>query len=116
MEKFICTSNIPGIFDVHAYVYDKAGNVGYSKKEVRFIETGVDVPLVAFIDSPEDHSKINGPVEITGTVKSEKLARYKLEYSIKGANNFIEFARGSESVENGVLGTIDTDDDEKWIL
>ena len=46
-------------------------------------------------------------MEITGTVKSEKLARYKLEYSIKGANNFIEFARGSESVENGVLGTID---------
>ena len=35
------------------------------------------------------------------------LLMYKLEYSVKGENNYIEISRGTESVKDGVLGIID---------
>ena len=101
------TSDSPGVFKILAYAYDEAGNEGYSSKEIRFIEEGDTTPPVVEFISPEPDTKLTMPTEIIGTASDENLTMYKLEYSIKGENNYIEISRGTKSVENDVLGVID---------
>ena len=57
--------------------------------------------------APVENSKLYMPAEIIGTAYDENLMIYKLEYSLKGENQFIEFARGTSSVNDDVLGILD---------
>ncbi|MCK5149759.1 S8 family serine peptidase [Candidatus Pacearchaeota archaeon] len=60
-----------------------------------------------------------GDIEIIGSVLGENLQYYKLEYaSIMNLDSWIEFYRGYNSVENDIIGNLDTTlvDDGKYIL
>ncbi len=105
--KATLTSQTAGVFTVTGTASDIAGNEGQVNKELIFLSPGdTQMPTVS-ISSPADNSKITEPVNITGTANDANLIRYKLEYSIKGKNEFIIFHSGTSSVISGILGRLD---------
>ncbi len=105
--KAVYTSNVPGVFTAVAEASDEAGNRGRVSKEFKFLSGVNSAPPAVSINTPEDNSKIFSPTNIIGTASDSDLVRYKLEYSIKGQNEFIVFASGTSSVTNGILGNLD---------
>lgn len=102
------TSSVPGIFTAEGLVYDAAGNEGSATKEFRFLATGDTIKPTVDITSPVDFAKISVPTDIIGTAFDEtKLARYVLEYSEKGKNEFTTFASSDLPVTDGILGQLD---------
>ncbi|NLD49415.1 MAG: RHS repeat-associated core domain-containing protein, partial [Clostridiaceae bacterium] len=97
-----------GIFEVVAKATDTAGNEGYALRELLVKNPGDTTPPQASVTSPESNTKISAPVDITGTAFDENLAKYVLEYSEKGKNQYIKFAEGTSNVKDGVLGKLDT--------
>lgn len=77
---------------------------GVTSNEVYF---SMRESLQAAITTPETDTEITAPVDIIGTAWDEFLDYYVLEYAPVGTNNFTEFARGTDVVEEGVLGTFD---------
>ncbi len=101
------TSNVPGIFTVIGTAMDDAGNQGQASREIKFVSGSATAPPTVNITSPNENSEISSPTDLLGTVNDTDLIRYKLEYSIKGRNEFIPFAQGTSTVINGVLGKLD---------
>ncbi|HPD00879.1 MAG TPA: DUF6531 domain-containing protein, partial [Acetivibrio sp.] len=96
-----------GMFEINVVAVDAQGNEGYVKKDL-FVKGKSDnkYPEVS-IEGPVQDSKVTSAVDIIGTVYDENLVKYVLEYSEKGKNQYIKFAEGNTSVNNGVLGRLD---------
>ena len=60
------------------------------------------------IIGPEDRSSVTTPTEIIGTVTADGFIYYVLEYACVGDDAYTEIAKGTEPVEDGVLGIFDT--------
>ena len=86
---------------------DAAGNVGETSVPLDVADrTDVDHPVVN-ITSPAYGEQITGPVDVTGTVTDDSLVFYSLSYTPLAGGEFVEVARGSSPVTDGVLGTFD---------
>ena len=96
------------ILTIEASATDAEGNSGSVSREVRVLVPGDTTDPTAEISSPEILTKIYTPTEISGTAADDNLLRYTLEYSPKDQNAWTTFAEGTESVNDGVLGTLDT--------
>ena len=85
---------------------DAAGNTGSATASVTVLDpTDVDAPVVA-IAAPVEDAVITAPVNVVGTASDSTLTFYKLEVCpVSGACT--EFARGTSSVVNDVLGRFD---------
>ncbi len=97
-----------GMFEVVAKAYDVYGNEGYASSELLVKDAGDTTPPEGSIKSPEDNSKMFSPIDIIGTAYDEKLAKYVLEYSEKGKNQYTKFAEGATNVKDGILGKLDS--------
>lgn len=102
------TTDIPGVYTVIGTALDDAGNQGQAKKEIKFVSGITSLPPTVSITTPAENSEISGPTDLLGTANDTDLVRYKLEYSVKGRNEFIAFAQGNSPVINGVLGKLDS--------
>ena len=100
----VFSTTVVGEHLARAVVTDIAGNQATS--ETTFQVIAGKQPVVA-ITAPEDGTTITSPTDIIGTVTDGNLASYSLSYALFGLNNFIEFASGTESVNDSVLGTFD---------
>ncbi|WP_010251560.1 discoidin domain-containing protein [Acetivibrio cellulolyticus] len=101
------TPKTAGVYKVEFLADDKAGNQGYTSKELRCVTTSDGAAPQASIASPEFGGFAGMPIEIKGTAKDANICNYVLEYSEKGKNNYIRFAEGTTNVEAGVLGKFD---------
>ncbi|MGQ9610193.1 MAG: RHS repeat-associated core domain-containing protein [bacterium] len=101
------TSNVPSVFTAIGTATDDAGNQGQASREIKFISGSVTAPPTVSFTAPAENSEISKPTDLLGTVNDTDLIRYKLEYSVKGRNEFIKFAEGTSPIINGVLGKLD---------
>ena len=96
-----------GSFTVQARATDAAGNLQTVSSPLSvFDPTDADAPL-ATITSPFDEAIITAPTPVRGTVSDGNLVQYTLSLAPLGSSDFVEFARGTTSVIDGVLGTLD---------
>jgi RHS repeat-associated protein len=105
--KYQFISDTAGVFKVEALAFDAAGNEGNANGEIITLTEGDTEKPIAEISAPGEGTKLSLPTEIVGTASDTNILIYKIEYSVKDKNEFIEFASGKVSVNNGVLGTID---------
>jgi len=97
----------PGTYKAFAVAEDNSENTGYSEKIFYVLKPGDTKHPQINIIKPVNGSKIKEPTDIIGTVIDENLSSYKLEYSPKGKNKYVEFASGTSNVEKNVLGRLD---------
>lgn len=87
---------------------DAAGNQGSSTvltvTRVAVVDT---TPPSVSITSPASGSVLTAMTAFTGTVTDPNLLFYKLEAAPFAGGAFVEFARGTAQVSNGVLGQFD---------
>jgi RHS repeat-associated protein len=96
-----------GAFPVVATARDSAGNTGTATATLTVIDrTDVTAPFVELI-SPADEAIITAPTDVRGTVTDTNLLFYTLSIKPFGRGQFVEFARGTAPVIDGVLGKLD---------
>ena len=107
-KKVSVTSEDAGLVNVtfSAYIDGKIKTV---VKQISFLDTNDDIhPTTDFI-SPEADSDVKTKTDIIGTVKDEtSLAYYTLEYKLNGTDDYVEIAKGYESIDSGKVGELDT--------
>jgi YD repeat-containing protein len=96
-----------GAFDVAARAADAAGNTQTVHDTLTVFDPADDNPPVLELTSPSDDAVITKPTEVRGTVTDTDLLFYTLSVAPVGSEQFTEFARGTSSVTDGVLGTLD---------
>ncbi len=96
-----------GAFDVAARAADAAGNTQTVNDSFTVFDPANDNPPVLELTSPSDDATITAPTEVRGTVTDTDLLFYTLSVAPVGSDQFTEFARGTSSVSDGVLGTLD---------
>jgi RHS repeat-associated protein len=96
-----------GAFDVAARAADAAGNMRTAHGSFTVFDPANDNPPVLALTSPSDDAIITAPTEVRGTVTDTDLLFYTLSVAPLGSAHFTEFARGTSSVSDGVLGTLD---------
>ncbi len=97
-----------GIYNAVATARDAAGNEGGASLEFRLVVPGDTQPPTVSLAAPADLSEISSVTDIIGTVIDDgELARYLLEYSLSGRNEFIRFGSDTAPVLNGQLGQLD---------
>ena len=102
------SSPTAGVFVAEGTAVDAAGNEGFDSEEIRFLVPGDTTPPTVAISAPADNAVLTEPTDIVGTVTDDtNLTQYKLEYSLKGKNEFITFAAGTSPVTDDVLGKLD---------
>jgi RHS repeat-associated protein len=97
----------PGMVNLVATATDPSGNVGTGTANIRVFDPNLTTPPVALITSPAYGDTETYLTTVTGTVTSPDLEFYRLEYSPAGANQWVQFASGTQQVTNGALGTFD---------
>ncbi|NEQ42484.1 MAG: tandem-95 repeat protein [Leptolyngbya sp. SIOISBB] len=105
---FSFTPDQVGDFVAIATATDAAGNVSQAETvlQVRdFTTTGV-APTVALM--PLNCQVFTSPTDIIGTVEDDNLVSYTLSLAALGTDNFREIYRGTDTVDNSVLGQLDT--------
>ncbi len=70
--------------------------------------TAVRRSACSVLSSPGAGQTVSGVINITGRAVHEAFQNYKLEYAADGAG-FNWFTGGTSQVEDGLLGTLDTD-------
>ena len=65
---------------------------------------------IAHITSPATDAELTYPSDILGSASAPKLADYQLVLRPSGSGNagWVEIGRGSQSIDNGKLGRLDT--------
>src|SRR5581483_11496038 len=86
---------------------DAAGNTAQARGTLGVIDPRDAQAPVVDLTSPEVDAVITAPVDVIGTASDDNLLFYKLEVAPAGTTSFTEFARGTTSVVNGVLGKFD---------
>ncbi len=96
-----------GTFAVVASARDAAGNSGTASATLAVIDpsdaTGPEVALT----SPAAGAVLTALTDVVGTARDDTLQFYTLSIAPLGSDAFVEFARGTASVTNGVLGRLD---------
>lgn len=98
-----------GEYTLSARVTDASGQVATSAPvTIRAVANPNAAPVVT-IGNLLGGETITAPQTITGTVEHPSLKDYRLEYHRKGAvcANWVTFASGTASVQNGTLGSFD---------
>jgi RHS repeat-associated protein len=101
------SSPTPGIFTAVGSAMDTAGNRGEVTLELRFQTMGDETPPTVEIVAPAYGDEVAAAVDIFGTASDTNLMRYTLDVSVKDRNEYRQFASGTTSVTNGVLGRLD---------
>ena len=96
-----------GLYVLIAKARDAAGNEGSETKTLLVHDPSDQTVPTVSISTPARDTELTGPTKIMGTAIDQNLVHYVLEYSPIGKNAFTEFARGTTSVVNGELGTLD---------
>lgn len=106
-DRAVITASAVGVMTIEATAIDAAGNVGTTETQL-FVSDPSDVqaPTVV-IESPQNEALITGPTDVIGTVNDDNLAFYMLEVAPFVGGEFVEIARGTETLSSGVLGTFD---------
>ncbi|MCB0065273.1 MAG: hypothetical protein KDE19_24280, partial [Caldilineaceae bacterium] len=60
------------------------------------------------LTAPTVNAQVRGSVAVVGSVKLEELWYYKLEWAAAGSSDFAYFGGAERTVENNVLGRLDT--------
>ena len=84
-----------------------ATDIGGNQETAFATFTATSQPPTVEITSPADGDTINSITEIMGTVEDGNLDYYTLSYAPINGTKFTEFARGTTTVKNGVLGSLD---------
>ena len=106
--KATLSSAVPAIFIAEAFAIDAAGNEGYDRKEIRFLIADDTTPPTVSFSAPAENAILTEPTDIIASASDANLIQYQLAYSLKDKNDFIRFASGDGSVNNDVLGHLDT--------
>src|SRR5262249_14606197 len=96
-----------GAFDVAARATDAAGNTGTAHDSLTVFDPADDHPPVLELTSPDDDATITTPTVVRGTLTDPDLPLYTVWAAPVGSEQFTEFARGTSSVPDGILGTLD---------
>jgi hypothetical protein len=80
---------------------------GFDDVVVTVLPAPAGPPPVVEIASPEERAAVTDFTDVIGTVRSDALLSWRLEYRKQGTTAFTPFAPGTTPVENGVLGTLD---------
>ncbi|MCM1981745.1 T6SS effector amidase Tae4 family protein [Lyngbya confervoides] len=103
--------NTIGNIELVASAIDAAGNVGTQNQAVQVIDpTDTTFPVVNLISYVGDiplETGITAPTGIVGSVQDTDLLSYTLAIAPLEGGEFVEIARGSGVVDNGLLGTLD---------
>lgn len=99
-----------GSYTAVATATDPTGNVGTETVIFQAVDPATDTaPPVVDITAPAEGSDITGVAAFTGTATDLTLVSYSLAYRRSGTSEpFTTFFTGSQVVENGPLGTLDT--------
>ncbi|MHC1684224.1 MAG: RHS repeat-associated core domain-containing protein [Clostridiaceae bacterium] len=94
--------------EVVAKVTDPSGNETTAKAQCVVVDNRDKTAPVVQITTPKVNSLITAKTQIMGTVTDDKqLSNYKLQYRLKGTEDFTTIADGGEAKTNGVLGEFD---------
>lgn len=97
-----------GDVTVVATAYDMAGNFQALTDTLLVDTTGVDIVLpTAAITSPSADSVLYLRTPVRGTASDPNFAYYTLSHRWKGAQDTVEFHRGTSQITNNVLGYMD---------
>ena len=101
------TMGAAGTFSVVASARDAAGNSGTATVTLAVIdpsdETGPEVALTG----PAEGAVLTAWTDVVGTARDDTLQFYTLSIAPLGSDAFVEFARGTASVTDDVLGRLD---------
>jgi fibro-slime domain-containing protein/RHS repeat-associated protein len=96
-----------GAVNLQATATDAAGNTGTADAQVFGIDPfNTEAPVVSFSNLVEG-SIFTAPGDIIGTVTDDNLLSYSLSIAPVEGGDFVEIARGTNSVTDGILGTFD---------
>ncbi|MBC8059571.1 MAG: hypothetical protein H7Y18_02790, partial [Clostridiaceae bacterium] len=102
------TSSSAKIMKVEVSAIDSSGNEARQINECQFIGTSDKIAPVVNIALPAANTAITKETEITGTAKDEtQLERYRLQYRLKGAADYITFLESTTAKTDEVLGVFD---------
>lgn len=96
-----------GTFHAVAVARDAAGNTGSNSLDIFVTDPNDTAPPEVDITAPAAYTELKGPTNIIGTAADQNLVSYTLEYSFQGENRYTTFAKGTSSIINGILGTLD---------
>ncbi|MEZ5559642.1 MAG: DUF6531 domain-containing protein [Pseudomonadales bacterium] len=99
-----------GSYTAVATATDPTGNVGTDTVTFSAVDPASDTaPPVVAITAPAQGSDIAGEAAFTGTATDLTLVDYTLAYRASGSSDpYTVFHTGTQVVENGVLGSLDT--------
>ena len=99
------TASVPdGTYELRVTGTDQCGN---DESAVATFEID-NTPPIAEITSPDACDRLDGTVQIRGSVSDANLLDWKLQYTGGSQDSWVTIAQGSNAVSNGVLGTWDT--------
>ena len=103
---FTFTPEAVGEINAVATATDAAGNSSTAISNFEVLDfTDVEAPIISLSSFAED--TITAPIEIIGTVNDDNLQYYTLEVAKLDSDNFQEIFRGTEVVDDDVLGIFD---------
>ncbi|WP_292825904.1 DUF6531 domain-containing protein [Nostoc sp. JL33] len=106
MARFTPTE--AGTITAKAIATDSAGNIGQATFDVAVIDTSdVSAPDVSLDLGAIAGGTVTGAVDIKGTVSDDNLDYYRLLVAPIGSSDFKEIFRGTNTVNDGVLGKFD---------
>jgi RHS repeat-associated protein len=101
------TMTTAGTVAIVAEARDETGNVSQATRTLEVIDTSdADAPVVR-LDAALRNATITSPMDVIGTVLDDNLLFYKLEVATVDGGSFHEIFRGTQSVDDGVLGRLD---------
>ncbi len=97
----------PGRFDIAAVATDVAGNSRDAATLLRVLDPNDQSPPVIALTSPAEDSEIVFLEDVVGTASDENLAFYEVSVRRRRGGPAISLFRGTRSVVDDVLGTLD---------
>ncbi len=87
-----------GTYQLTAYGYDEAGNVGeYIITVEVFDGSDVTAPVVSLDLTGIENNTITAPTDIIGTIDDDNLNYYSLEIATADSDEFVEIFRGNSN-------------------
>ena len=103
----VFTPSTVGKYELTAEVTDDYGNSASKTITIKVIDPSNTLVPQVTITSPSSDDEIYKPTDIIGTVTSEGLLYYVLEYSPAGKDEYQTLSEGETAVNNAVLGKLD---------
>lgn len=103
--------NALGALNLSAIATDAAGNIGSAQTQIFVIDpTDRNAPVVdltSFVGGQTFTTLIKAPTGVLGTVTDDNLLYYTLAIAPVAGGNFTEILRGTNTVNQNILGTFD---------